>query len=67
MGRVLLYDRAVDDPAEMNELKEFHARLSRVDPATYEVWLNKGDASYELHKVYFTLLLMYAELEIENR
>ena len=68
--RHALMDRALSDPAEMAELKEWHAKLSRIDPASWEGWFGgpiRGDENYERAKVYFTDLLMYGELEIHNR
>lgn len=70
--RYALMDRALTDPAEMAELKEWHAKLSKVDPDTWESWAFDGPMSpleenFERAKVYFTDLLLYGELEIEKR
>lgn len=72
LNRLELIKKALDDPAEMAELKEWHLKLSQVDRASYEEWLggvpNKSvDDSFERDKVYSTDLLMYGELEIEKR
>ena len=57
--------------AELAELKDWHAKLSRVDPAGWEDWfggpISPLDENYERAKVYFTDLLMYGELEIDKR
>ena len=70
-ARYELYDQAVSDPAEMAELKDWHAKLSRLDPASYEDWsrgpISPLDENYERAKVYFTDLLVYGELEIHKR
>ncbi len=67
-ARYDLFDRALADPAELAELKAWHARLSKVDPATYEEWLGGPlGESHERAKVYFTDMLMYFELEIHKR
>ena len=64
-------DRALNDPIEMAELKDWHAKLAQVDPATYERWMfgpiSPLDENYERAKVQFTDLLLYGELEIEKR
>lgn len=68
--RYALIDKALADPAEMAELKDWHAKLSQVDPASWEDWFSgplDGDENYERAKVYFTDMLMYGELEIEKR
>jgi hypothetical protein len=67
--RYALMDQALADPAEMQELRDFHARLTRVDLGPCQEWL-KGPISplrrnYERAKIYFTFLLMYGELEIQ--
>jgi len=70
--RYALMDRALADPFEMSELKEWHAKLSKVDPASWEAWvfdapLSPLDENYERAKVYFTGFLLYGELEIDKR
>jgi len=66
--RYKLLDRAEADPSEMEELKDFHARLDQIEPATYVDWLNPKEAwNHEQAKVNFTLMLLYAELEIEKQ
>ena len=63
-----LLKRAEFQPSELQELKNFHDRLSQIEPATYKGWLQpEGPWSHEQAKVYFTLMLMYTELEIEKR
>jgi hypothetical protein len=70
-SRYSLLDRALVNPVAMRELRDFHARLSRVDLGSCREWLD-GPVSplaenYERAKVHFTLLLLYGELEIEKR
>jgi hypothetical protein len=66
--RYALIDRALNDPNEMAELNAWHALLSKVDPATYEAWLDGPlGESHGRAKVYFTEMLMYGDLEIDER
>lgn len=72
LNRLGLIRRALADPAEMAELKEWHLKLSQVDRASYDEWLGGVpsklvDDSFERDKIYATDLLMYGELEIEKR
>jgi hypothetical protein len=64
-------DRALADPAEMQELRDWHAKLSALDLSNCRDWENGPisplDQNYERAKVYFTYLLLYGELEIPNR
>src|SRR5437868_5942581 len=69
--RYALIDRALDDPSEMQELLDWHAKLTQTDLTSCQNWL-EGPISpleehYEQAKVYFTYLLMYGQLEIEKR
>ena len=68
-GRYALMDRALGDPAAMEELKEWHRRWIVIDPASWENWLDDGPltGNFERAKVYFTHMLLYGELEIEKR
>jgi hypothetical protein len=70
-GRYALADRAETDPAEMQELLNWHAQLVMVDWSSLQDWWN-GPISpltenFERAKVYFTSLLLYGELEIQKR
>ena len=69
--RYALLHRALGDPAEMQELRDWHVKWSRTDLSACQEWLNGPisplDENYERAKVYFTTLLMYGELEIEKR
>jgi hypothetical protein len=63
--RYALADRATGNPADMAELRDFHARLSRVDLSSCQEWLDGSlTESYERAKIYFTFLL-FDELDIK--
>ncbi len=66
--RYALLDLALNDPKEMEELRRWHKMFSRVDRKAFDDWLGGPLVeSHERAKVYFTEMLMYGELEIENR
>lgn len=69
--RYELIDRALNNPSEMQELRNWNALLSQTDWSSCQDWLD-GPISplkenFERAKVYFTWLLLYGELEIEKR
>jgi len=69
--RYALIDRALNNPAEMQELQDWHAKLSQADLSSCQQWLDGPisplEEKYEQAKVHFTYLLLYGELEIEKR
>jgi hypothetical protein len=68
--RYELLDRAMDDPAEMRELQDWHEKLSKADLTGTGEWMDGPisplNENYERAKVYFTFLLMYGELDING-
>jgi len=71
-SRYALIDQAaLENPAEMRELLDWHSKLSQADLTSCQKWLEGPisplEEKFEQAKVYFTYLLMYGELEIEKR